>query len=210
MKFDMSMFSANKDLPESVVDFINYLDTIKNKSQNTITAYRKDLTIFFRFMMMYKGCVKDNTIEFEEIDISSIDDDFIRSIKLRDLYAFMSFTEKYRENSSYARARKVATLKSFFKFLQGKAQIIDDNPTLELETPKINKRHPVYLTLNQSITLLDSLDKTDKNYHRDYCILTLFLNCGMRLSELCGIQKNKIRNDILTIIGKGNKGATCC
>lgn len=208
MKFDMSMFSANKDLPESVADFINYLDTIKNRSENTITAYKKDLIIFFRFMMMYKGCVKDNSIEFEEIDISSIDDNFIRNIKLRDLYAFMSFTEKYRENSSHARARKVATLKSFFKFLQGKAQIIDDNPTLELETPKINKRHPVYLTLNQSLTLLDSLDKTDKNYHRDYCILTLFLNCGMRLSELCGIQKNKIRNDILTIIGKGNKERT--
>lgn len=208
MNYDMSMF-RNEKLPESVLDFLNYLETIKNKSENTIKAYKKDLNIFFRFMMMYRGLVKDDEeIKFEEIDTSSIDDNFLRSIKLRDLYAFMSFTEKYRENSSYARARKVATLKSYFKFLQGKAKVIVDNPTTELESPKINKRHPVYLTLNQSLKLLESLDKTKKNYLRDYCILTLFLNCGMRLSELCGIQINKIKNDTLTIIGKGNKERT--
>lgn len=206
MKLDIDIFK-NNDLPESVLDFLTYLETIKNKSSNTIDAYKKDLTVFFRFMLLYKGCVKED-IEFEEIDISSVDDDFLRNIKLRDLYAFMSFTEKYRENSSYARARKVATLKSFFKFLQGKAKIIDENPTAELESPKINKRHPVYLTLNQSIHLLESLDSKDKNYYRDYCILTLFLNCGMRLSELCNIQTTKIKNDTLTIIGKGNKERT--
>jgi site-specific recombinase XerD len=89
-----------------------------------------------------------------------------------------------------------------------KAKVIDDNPTLELESPKINKRHPIYLTLNQSIHLLESLDKNNKNYARDYCILTFFLNCGMRLSELCGIRIDKIRTDTLTIIGKGNKERT--
>lgn len=208
MKYDMNIFKDTVNLPESVIDFLNYLETIKNKSENTIIAYKKDLTIFFRFIMMYKDLVKDEKIEFEEIDISSINNDVLKSIKLRDLYAFMSFTEKYRNNSSYARSRKVATLKSYFKFLQGKAKIIDENPTLELETPKINKRHPIYLTLNQSLHLLDSLDKNNKNYARDYCILTLFLNCGMRLSELCGIQINKIKNDTLTIIGKGNKERT--
>ncbi|AGX43220.1 tyrosine recombinase XerC [Clostridium saccharobutylicum] len=208
MKYNMNIFKDTVNLPESVIDFLNYLETIKNKSENTITAYKKDLTIFFRFITIYKGLVKDEKIEFEEIDISSINNDVLKSIKLRDLYAFMSFTEKYRNNSSYARSRKVATLKSYFKFLQGKAKIIDENPTLELETPKINKRHPIYLTLNQSLHLLDSLDKSNKNYARDYCILTLFLNCGMRLSELCGIQINKIKNDTLTIIGKGNKERT--
>lgn len=207
MKYDIQILQ-NNNLPESLVDFLNYLETIRSTSVNTIDGYRIDLTIFFRFMMIYKGKVNSESVEFEEIDISVIDSDFLRGIKLRDLYAFLSFTEKYRDNSSYARARKVATLKSFFKFLYGKAKIINENPALELESPKINKRHPVYLTLNQSIHLLESLDKTDKNYARDYCILTFFLNCGMRLSELCSIQIDKIREDTLTIIGKGNKERT--
>ncbi len=207
MKYDFNMFTTSK-LPNSVTDFLTYLETIKNKSENTIDAYRKDLIIFFRFMIKYRDLVKDERIEFEEIKINSIDDDFLKSIKLRDLYAFMSFIEKYRGNSAYARARKVATLKSYFKFLQGKAKIITDNPTLELESPKVNKRHPIYLTLNQSLHLLESLDKKNKNYARDYCILTLFLNCGMRLSELCNIQISKFKNDTLTIIGKGDKERT--
>lgn len=207
MNYDFNIFN-NNNLPDSVVDFLTYLETIKNKSENTIDAYRKDLTIFFRFMMKYRGLVKDDKTEFIEIEIASADDEFLKSIKLRDLYAFMSFLEKGRGNSSYARARKVATLKSYFKFLQGKAKIIIDNPTIELERPQINKRHPIYLTLNQSLHLLESLDKKNKNYERDYCILTLFLNCGLRLSELCSIQINRFKDDTLTIIGKGHKERT--
>ncbi len=206
MKYDIQVLK-NDELPESVSDFLNYLETIRSKSKNTIDAYKIDLVLFFRFLSVYRGLVK-NDIEFEEIDISEIDNNFIRSIKLRDLYAFLSFTEKYRNNSAYARARKVATLKSFFKYLFGKAKIITENPAQELESPKINKRHPVYLTLNQSIKLLESLDKNDRNYARDYCIITFFLNCGMRLSELCSIKKEKIRGDILNIVGKGDKERT--
>lgn len=198
----------DSSLPPAMIDFINYLETIKGKSPNTITGYKIDLTLFFRFLKIYKGLVKDSNIEFEEIQINDIDNYFLNNIKLTDLYAFLSFVEKQRANGSYARARKVATLKSFFKFLQGKAKIITENPTLELESPKINKRHPVYLDLDQSLTLLNSLDKNKTNYYRDYCILTLFLNCGMRLSELCGIRSDKIKGDTLTIIGKGNKERT--
>ena len=207
MNYDFNMFN-NNTLPDSVVDFLTYLETIKNKSENTIEAYRKDLTIFFKFMMKYRGLVINDEIDFDEIDIKSVNDDFLRTIKLRDLYAFMSFIEKYRGNSAYARARKVATLKSYFKYLHGKAKILTENPTTELESPKVNKRHPIYLTLNQSLKLLDSLDVGNKNYQRDYCILTLFLNCGMRLSELCGIQLNKFKNHTLTNIGKGDKERT--
>ena len=207
MNFDIGSF-IDETLPESVVDFLSYLETIKNKSPNTIVAYKKDLIIFYRFLFIYKGKVDSKKVPFDEVDIRSADNDFIRSIKLRDLYAFMSFIEKYRNNSAYSRARKVATLKSYFKYLSGKAKIIDENPTLELESPKISKRHPIYLTLNQSLELLKSLDTKKKNYARDYCILTLFLNCGMRLSELCNIQISKIKNDTLTIIGKGNKERT--
>lgn len=198
----------NSIYPANMIDFLNYLETIKGKSINTINGYAIDLTLFFRFLKVYKGVIKDTNLEFAEIPINDIDNNFIRAIKLTDIYAFLSYVEKVRENGNYARARKVAALKSFYKFLQGKAKIIDDNPTLELESPKINKRHPVYLTLDQSLGLLSSLDSKDKNYRRDYCILTLFLNCGMRLSELCSIKINKIKVDTLTIIGKGNKERT--
>ncbi|WP_288476747.1 tyrosine recombinase XerC [Clostridium thermobutyricum] len=206
MKYDFKDLKKNEEMPLIIIDFLNYLETIKGKSINTIDAYRIDLLMFFRFLKLYREEIED--IEFEDIKISDIDGEFIKKVKLSELYAFMSFLERYRNNSAYARARKVATLKSFFKFLQNKAKIIDENPTIELESPKINKRHPVYLNLDESLTLLNSLNKNSKNYSRDYCILTFFLNCGMRLSELCNIKLEKISGDTLTIIGKGNKERT--
>ncbi|MGL5245601.1 MAG: tyrosine recombinase XerC [Sarcina sp.] len=195
-------------LPYFVVDFLNYLETIKGKSPNTLAGYTVDLSMFFRFLLVYKGIITNSNIEFSEIPINDINVTLLREIKLTDLYAFLSYLEKQRNNGSYARARKVATLKSFFKFLCGKAKLIEENPTLDLESPKINKRNPVYLSLDESLNLLNSLDKKHKHYYRDYCILTLFLNCGMRLSELCSIQIDKIKGDTLTIIGKGNKERT--
>ncbi|GFP75898.1 tyrosine recombinase XerC [Clostridium fungisolvens] len=207
MKYDIKAIQAYNNLPNSVIDFLNYLETIKGKSERTIAGYKFDLTVFFRFIKLYKGLCNPE-IDFNEIPLTDIDENFLRTIKLTDLYAFMSFVEKQRINGTYARARKVAALKSYFKFISTKAKILTEDPTVELETPKISKRHPVYLTLDQSINLLNSLDQKNKNYLRDYCILTLFLNCGLRLSELCNIQIDKIKNDTLTIIGKGNKERT--
>lgn len=206
LKFD---FSEKSKHPKRVIEFLNYLENVKGKSINTIKGYSVDLGLFFKFLKVYKGL--ENNIELEkieEVEIFDLGDNFIKDISLSDIYAFLAFLEKVRNNSAYARARKVATLKSFFKFLNSKIKLIDENPTVELESPKINKRHPVYLTLDQSITVLNSMDKENKNYYRDYCILTLFLNCGMRLSELCNIEIEKIKGDTLTIIGKGNKERT--
>ncbi|MDZ5129993.1 tyrosine-type recombinase/integrase [Clostridium perfringens] len=206
LKFD---FLEKSKHPKRVIEFLNYLENVKGKSLNTIKGYSVDLGLFFKFLKVYKGI--ENNIELEkieEVEISDLGDNFIKDITLSDIYAFLAFLEKVRNNSAYARARKVATLKSFFKFLNSKIKLIDENPTVELESPKINKRHPVYLTLDQSITVLNSMDKGNKNYYRDYCILTLFLNCGMRLSELCNIEIEKIKGDTLTIIGKGNKERT--
>ncbi|MBO3367836.1 tyrosine recombinase XerC [Clostridium perfringens] len=206
LKFD---FSEKSKHPKRVIEFLNYLENVKGKSLNTVKGYSVDLGLFFKFLKVYKGL--ENNIELEkieEVEISDLGDNFIKDITLSDIYAFLAFLEKVRNNSAYARARKVATLKSFFKFLNSKIKLIDENPTVELESPKINKRHPVYLTLDQSITVLNSMDKGNKNYYRDYCILTLFLNCGMRLSELCNIEIEKIKGDTLTIIGKGNKERT--
>ena len=207
MKLDFGAIRENSNiLPQCVTDFLNYLETIKAKSPNTIKGYKVDLTMFFRFLKLYKGIHKDDTMEFEEIPINDIDNDFLRKIKLTDLYAFMSFLEKYRENSAYARARKVAALRSFFKYLQVKAKILDENLALELEKPKIDKRNPAYLTLEESKKLLRAIDGPNKA--RDYCAITLFLNCGLRISELCSINISKIKDDTLTVIGKGNKERT--
>lgn len=196
-----------KDLsiPKYLNDFLNYLSTIRGKSLNTISGYKFDLTMFFRFLKLYWG-ICDSKIDFDNIDISDVDKQFIANITLEDLYAFISFVERNRDNGEYARARKVAALKSFFKYLSGKAKIIIENPALELESPKIKKRNPIYLTLDESKALLKSIDGKAKE--RDFCIITLFLNCGMRLSELCGIRVSNIKEDILTVIGKGNKERT--
>lgn len=193
------------ELPECLNNFLNYLGTIRGKSENTMAGYKFDLTLFFKFLLLYKRQISDKT-DFENIKINKIDYEFIRSIRLPDLYAFISFSENYRNNGNYARARKVAALKSFYKYLYNKEKIINDNPAEELESPKIDKRNPIYLTLNESKALLKAID--GKNKERDYCIITLFLNCGLRLSELCSIEVSKIKGDTLTVIGKGNKERT--
>jgi site-specific recombinase XerD len=144
-------------------------------------------------------------MNIDEIPIDDIDMYMINNISLADLYSFLSFTANQRDNKNYARARKVACIRSFFKYLH-KMKMIKENPSIELESPKINSRHPIYLTLEESKQLLSSID--GENKERDYAIITLFLNCGLRLSELISIDINKISNDILTVIGKGSKERT--
>ncbi len=190
--------------PARVLDFLNYSSTIRGKSDSTIEAYGYDLGLFLRFIKMHRRLVP-NDIPIIDILIHDIDDEFLRKITLSEIYAFLSYTDKKRKNSTYARARKTACIKTFFKYLSIKARIIDKDPTIELERPKIKKRNPVYLTLDESLSLLRSMDKENINYKRDYCILTLFLNCGLRLSELVSIRISKIKEDTLTVIGKGNK-----
>lgn len=193
-----------KKYPPRMVDYLNYLQTIKGKSPTTVLAYTYDLTVFLRFMKVYKSLVPKD-VDFDGIDIADLDDQFFQSITLPNLYAYMSFVEKQRDNMSYARARKTASLRTFFKYLHAKARIIDYDPASDLESPRIKKRSPIYLTLDESVTLLKGMDQGDKDYYRDYCILTLFLNCGLRLSELISITRDMIREDTIRVIGKGNK-----
>lgn len=191
--------------PLLVNDFLNYMETIRGKSKNTIIAYGYDLNLFFKFIKIRRNIVPADT-ELDQIYIGDIDEYIIRTISLSDLYSFLSFTANQRDNKNHARARKVACLRSFFKYLQNKAKVIDENPALDMEPPKTNSRQPIYLTLDESKRLLASID--GENKERDYTIITLFLNCGLRLSELVGIDINKINGDILTVIGKGNKERT--
>lgn len=191
-------------LPDIAVEFLNYMETIRGKSKNTIVAYSYDLILFFKFIKIKRGYVAVD-MEIEEIPVDDIDLYIMNNVSLADLYSFLSFAANQRDNKNYARARKVACLKSFFKYLK-KMKMIDVNPSIDLESPKINSRHPVYLTLEESKQLLASID--GENKERDYAIITLFLNCGLRLSELISIDISKINGDILTVIGKGNKERT--
>lgn len=196
------MINGFEDAPVLVKDFLNYMQTIKGKSINTVQVYFYDLRVFFRFVKLHKKLVP-HSVEFDSIDISDVDIELIKTITLSDLYAYMSFVSNSRSNSAYARARKVASLKSFFKYLTNKAKVLDKNPAVELESPKIVKRLPRYLNIDESKKLLSSVD--GKYSERDYAILTIFLNCGIRLSELVGINLNSIKNNTLRVIGKGNK-----
>ncbi len=191
--------------PIIIRDFLNYMLTIKGKSENTIQEYFYDLRLFFRFMKQYKNHI-DDSIDFDDIDISDINIEFIESITLSDLYEFMSFLSRERNNNSNSRARKVASIKSFFNYLTTKAKLLDYNPASELESPKVLKRLPKYLNIQESKKLLAVID--GKHKERDYAIITLFLNCGLRLSELVNININDIKGGTLTVIGKGNKERT--
>lgn len=194
---------SDYEMPVILRDFLTYLQTIKGKSINTVQVYFYDLRVFFRFLKVHRNLV-DKNIDFDMIDICDVDVALIKTITLSDLYAFMSYVSNSRDNTSYARARKVASLKSFFNYLFTKAKLIDVNPASELESPKILKRLPRYLNVEESKQLLSSVS-TGTYTERDYAILALFLNCGMRLSELVGINLNNIKNNSLTVIGKGDK-----
>lgn len=197
--------SSDSIIPECIHTFLDYLSIIKGKSSNTTRAYKFDLILFLRFMKLHKGSAASD-IDFDNISILDIDTVFLNEIKLIDLFAFISFVEKSRNNGDYAKARKVATLKSFFNYLFVKAKTIDNNPASELESPKISRKNPIYLSLEESKSLLKCI--SGRNKERNYCIIMLFLNCGMRLSELCSIQMSKIKDDMVTITGKGNKERT--
>lgn len=194
--------------PIILEDFLSYIDTIKGKSTNTVIEYNYDLTTFFKYLKLRFRLVSKDEI-FENIDISDIDEYFLKRIKIEDLHAYMSYTDRHRGNKNATRARKVASIKSFFKYLYEIRKIISENPAILLESPKINSRQPVYLTLDQAQRLLDTIKESDSNFKvRDYAIITLFLNCGLRLSELSNININELKGDILRVIGKGNKERT--
>lgn len=190
------------DAPQIIKEFLLYKQNIQGRSLKTVDEYYIDLRTFFRYINMSRGLSPDN-IDFNEIDISNIDINIIKTVTLRETYEFLNYILRERSNNQAARARKISALRQFFKYLE-RNQLIDSNPIKDLETPKQKKRLPKYLTLEQSIELLNAVEGPNKQ--RDYCILTLFLNCGLRLSELCGLNYNDIHTDkTMRVVGKGNK-----
>lgn len=192
------------DLPPLVISFLNYLSGTLNKSQLTVLEYGSDLRLFFRFMKIHKKITAPDT-DINDIDISDIDKDFICSLTLEDAYAFLAYCRNKRNNDSSARARKAVSIKRFYKFLEIQNILSGKNMIAFLDAPKGKKSLPKYLSLDQSVTLLSSVD--GKNKERDFCILSIFLNCGVRLAELVGINISDISfdNKTLKVLGKGNK-----
>lgn len=184
-----------REIPEILVGYEDYMMIIQEKSPNTVYSYLTDLMLLMDYL-------KRN----EKHQGLKIDENFIKSIELQDLYGFLGYLKKERNNSSFARARKVAAIKSFFKYCETKLKILNNNPCRELEVPKKSKKQIYYLNLDESKKLLENI--VGRNKIRDFAILTLFLNCGLRLSELCNIKVKDIKEDTLVVRGKGDKYRT--
>ena len=198
--------------PDYINAFLDYSSTILNKSPNSIKEYNYDLAMFLKFIKMHFNLTKET--DFSKIEIKDLSFDVIKKIELDDIHAFLGYLTTTYHSKSATRARKISTVRIFFKYLSQDASqkfLLDHNPALNLKTPKKDKRLPKYLSLEDSKKLLDVASNEDnRNFERDYAITTLFLNCGMRLSELVGINVNDIdfSECKMTVIGKGNKERT--
>lgn len=211
------------DCPLILRQFLSYHETIKGQSKRTIYEYYLDLRMFLRFMVLVKKEMPYDT-DFETISIKSVDLDFLRKITAADIFDFLSYLANDRSNpaegyggatgiDTAARARKLSAIKSFYKYLTVRTKQLQENPVQDLEYPRLRKSLPRYLTLEQSKALLDAVQGT--NAVRDYAILMLFLSCGIRRSELVGLNITDVYDDRIRVLGKGNKerfvyfGASC-
>lgn len=191
------------ELPQLVQQYLLYIEAIKGHSELSVIEYASDLRTFFRFIARFKGIASKDT-DNNEIDLSPIDINFIKKITLNDAYQFLIYLKQERKNNETTRARRVIALRRFFIYLTDNLGLLETNPMKNLDIPKTKKALPKYLTLEEAEKLLSVIDGKFKE--RDYAIVTLFLNCGMRLAELVSIDYNDIKADgSIVITGKGNK-----
>lgn len=201
------------DCPQVLRDFLTYHETIKGQSQKTIAEYYLDLRMFLRFVKLMRNDMPVNT-RLEDIPIKDVDLEFVRQITTSDVFDFLSYLANDRTANPDAaapeygitaasRARKLSAIKSFYKYLTVRTKQLTENPVADLEYPKLRKSLPKYLTLEQSAALLQSVSGV--NEKRDYAILMLFLNCGIRRSELVNLNLTDVYEDRIRVVGKGNK-----
>ena len=201
------------DCPQILREFLIYHENIKGQSPLTISEYYLDLRMFLRFMKLMRNDMPITT-KLEDIDIKDIDLDFLREIETADVFDFLSYLSNDRAVnpdspapdygiSPTARARKLSAIKSFYKYLTVRTKQLQENPVADLEYPKLRKSLPRYLTMEQSAALLKAV--SGQNEKRDYAILMLFLNCGIRRSELVGLNLTDVYEDRIRVVGKGNK-----
>lgn len=201
------------DCPQVLRDFLTYHETIKGQSPKTISEYYLDLRMFLRFVKLMRNDMPINT-RLDDLPINDIDIQFVREITTSEIFDFLSYLANDRNPapdspapdygiSATSRARKLSAIKSFYKYLTVRTKQLIENPVADLEYPKLRKSLPKYLTLEQSAALLQAVSGT--NEKRDYAILMIFLNCGIRRSELVGLNLTDVYEDRLRVIGKGNK-----
>lgn len=200
---EVSFMVINYDeLPQIVSEYLNHMRVVKNRSPKTVYEYMIDVRMFTRFLKA--GKKMDLSEEaLSQTDIRSVTADFYDRITLTDTYIFLTYCADVRKDKESARCRIVSAIRSFYKYLYLNNKLSHENYMEHLEAPKRKQSLPKYLTLDESRTLLSAID--GKNRARDYCIITLFLNCGLRLSELIGLDISDIREDSMTVTGKGNK-----
>ena len=195
--------------PEIVREFASYKSVIEGCSEKTVCEYLLDLRTFFRYTESKRLFIDTDSEDFTSIDISNIDIEYIKKIKTENIYEFLMFINHSRQNGWASRSRKLSSLKAFFKYLTAKKRILDVNPVSDISAPKKHASLPKHLTLDESVSLLQAIKSNDtsKNAKRDFAIVTLFLNCGMRLSELVNIDLTDIDNELrsIRVTGKGSK-----
>ena len=196
-------------LPRSVSEFATYKTAIENCSPLTVEEYVRDLRTFFCYVVSARHGLPLESENFCALDLSDVDLEFIKTIETTEIYAFLLYTGQVRKNSASSKARKLSALKSYYKFMVQKMHYLEVNPVINIETPKKKKTLPKHLNLEESKSLLEAVmsDTESKTRERDYAIITLFLNCGMRLSELVGINLNDIDSQLrsMKVTGKGAK-----
>lgn len=210
-----------QDCPQVLREFLSYHETIKGQSKRTVSEYYLDIRMFLRFVKLMRNELLVNT-PLEDVPIKDVDLDFVRSISSTEVFDFLSFlaNDRVPEGShndpgigSAARARKLSAIKSFYNYLSVSTKQIKENPVKDIEFPKIRRSLPKYLTLEESTALLKAV--SGPNQKRDFAILMLFLNCGIRRSELVGLNLTDVYDDRIRVVGKGNKerivymGASC-
>jgi len=194
------------DIPELLIDFLEYHSTVRGHSDKTVLGYYTDLKILFRYLKV-KRHLADKDVPFNKIDITDINIDFIKQIRIEELYGYQSFSPDYL-NSNYSlsaasRCRRTSSCKSFFQYLSTKRHLIDNNITLELDMPKRRCSLPRYLEEDECERLLSACNGT--YMYRDYCIIMIFISCGIRVSELVNLNLTDVHDDYLLVLGKGNK-----
>lgn len=200
--------------PIILADYLNYLKSIRGLSATTIKEYSYDLEVFFEYQIIrkiYYGDQKTFKDEFNPKDINKIiTPNFLENLKITDFYSYLSYLDNEKNDNPTTRSRKISAIKSFYNYLYQEIEVIDNNITVKLKNPKISKRQPVYLTLEETERLLNVIntERNDFLRARDMAIVFTFLTTGMRLSELVSINVSDIENDHFTIVGKGNKERT--
>ena len=194
------------DAPDILMEFLEYHSTVRGHSDQTVAAYYLDLKILFRFLKRRRKLV-DPTIPFHEIDITDVDIDFIKKIKIEELYRYQSFSPEMMNSSNAlsaaSRCRRTSSVKSFFQYLTVKRHLLDYNVCQELDMPKRQASLPRYLEESECEALLNVCDGAYGL--RDYCMLMILLCCGLRVSELVSLNVTDVYEDHLRVVGKGNK-----